>query len=428
MSGPSSVPTPVRDALPDDLDGTLSSLLLDLLGYDTQNPPGDTAGLASFVEDELGDAGIDHRRVVSDPAKPNVVATIDGDRSETLLFEGHLDTVPYDEAAWTREPRGERDGDTIYGRGATDMKGSLAAMLVVARAFATMDEPPPVDLGFVFVGEEEVPGDAGLETVLADDTVDAGACVIGENTCEEGRHSVTVADKGSIWLTLQARGAAAHGSRPSMGQNAIDDLYAAIEDLRGSLTERELALPPAVEPIIEDSVAFYAPALGESAARRLFRYPTVNLGTFEGGESINSVPESATARLDVRLTAGVETPAVLEDIRTCLERHPTVSIAETSWSVGTYESPDGPLVGAVVDAASAVVDERIYRRSATGGGDAKTLRNEGISTVEFALGNDSAHAVDEYTTLEALRANTAVYATVPYRFAERVDRQRDRSN
>jgi len=404
---------PTVAALSDDRSAAVVDVLLDILAIDTQNPPGETAPLAEYIEANLQDAGIPTERVAVDPAKPNVLAHVEGDRDETLLFNGHMDTVPYDADAWDHDPLGERDGDRIFGRGATDMKGPLAAMLVVARAMATMDEDPPLDVAFAFVSEEEVPGDAGLESLLEADRLHAEACIVGENTCENGRHSVTVADRGSIWLTLRAVGEAAHGSRPVFGTNAIDRLYAAIDDLRESLTHRELSLDTRLDRILEESVDFYGPMIGREQAWALFEHPTVNLGTFDGGEAVNSVPESATARLDVRLTAGVETPAVLADIRGCLQGHPGVTIAESSWSVGTFEDPEGPLVSAVAETAESVVGERVYRRSATGGGDAKKLRNAGISTVEFALGTDTAHAVDEYTTTDALAANVEVYARVP---------------
>lgn len=397
----------------------LASLLLDLLSIPTENPPGETTEIANYVESYLRDAGIPYEEIASDPAKPNVVATIDGDRDETLLFNGHLDTVPFDGDDWEYDPLGERVGDRIYGRGATDMKGSLAAMLLVARSFEERDEDPPLNLKFAFVSDEEVPSSAGLETLLEHEKLDAHACIVGENTCMEGRHSVTVADRGSIWLTLQAEGESAHGSRPTLGTNAIDLLYEAIDHLRTSLSNRRLTIDETIEPIIDESVEFYAPLMGAAEAERLFRYPTVNVGTMDGGTAINTVPETATARIDVRLTATVDTPTVLSDIRDCLASHDRVAITEASWSVGTYEDPGGPLVSAVADTAEAVVDDRIYRRSATGGGDVKTLRNAGMSTVEFALGTDTAHAADEYLQVDALVANAAIYAQIPFALAKR---------
>jgi succinyl-diaminopimelate desuccinylase len=198
-----------------------------------------------------------------------------------------------------------------------------------------------------------------------------------------------------------------------LGENAIDRLYGAVETIRERFGTERFDLDPAVEAIVEESVAYYEPALGAEAARELFERPTVNLGTIVGGEKINSVPGSARADLDVRLTASVETPDVLRRIRACVADCEGIAIEDVSWSVGTYEPADSPLVGAVVAAGEAVTGERIYRRSATGGGDAKKLRNAGIPTVEFALGTDTVHAVDEYTTVEALRGNALVYASLP---------------
>ncbi|MFB6082833.1 MAG: M20 family metallopeptidase [Halorientalis sp.] len=410
-------PAALTGAVEDRVDSIVDQLLA-LLAFDTSNPPGETADIADAVEERFESLGIETERIVADPAKPNLLARVPGDSDRTLLYNGHFDTVPYDASAWDHDPLGERAGDRIYGRGATDMKGALAAMLAVAEASVETDTTPPVTLAFAFVSDEEVAGEAGLPTLLDSGRVDADWCVIGETTCENDRHSVTVADKGSVWLTLAADGTAAHGSRPVLGENAIDRLYEAVERVRREFGTERFELAPEIEDVVAESVAYYAPTMGEDAARDLFEYPTINLGTIEGGESVNSVPASATARLDVRLTAGVRTRDVLRGIRDCAEDCEGIRIEDVSWSVGTYEPLDSPLVTAVAEAAEAVTEDRVYRRSATGGGDAKTLRNAGIPTVEFGLGTDTAHAVDEYTTVDALRDNARVYATLPYRIAD----------
>jgi len=396
----------------------LVALALDLLAVDTSNPPGDTTALADRIEAWLDPLAVDIERYTVDPAKPNLLVTVPSETDATLLYNGHLDTVPFDAAAWSADPLGERVDDRIYGRGATDMKGPLAAMLFTITAFAETDTTPPVTLQFAFVSDEEVGGDAGLPALLDAGLLDADGCVIGEPTCEEGRHSVTVADRGSIWLTLDASGEAAHGSRPVLGENAIDRLYGAVETLRDRFGRRQFDLDPAVEAIVAESVEYYAPTMGEAAARDLFRTPSINLGTIEGGEAINSVPQSARAEIDIRLTAGVETPTMLSEIRACVADCPGISITDVSWSVGTVEPVESPLVDAVASTAETVGGDRIFRRSATGGGDAKKLRNAGIPTVEFAFGTDTVHAVDEYTTVTALVDNAAVYASLPQAFAD----------
>jgi succinyl-diaminopimelate desuccinylase len=391
----------------------LIALALDLLAIDTANPPGDTREIVAEIERFLDPLPVAVERYAADPAKPNLLVRIPGDADRTLMYNGHLDTVPYDADDWTYDPLGERVDDRVYGRGATDMKGAVASMLFAIRAFAATDTTPPVDLSFALVSDEEVGGDAGLPALLADDRLDADACVIGEPTCEAGRHSVTVADRGSIWLTLEATGDGAHGSRPALGVNAIDRLYDAIETLRERFGSRRLDIPEDVIPIVDESIEYYAPTMGEDVARDLFWHPSINLGVLEGGDAINSVPPSASAEIDVRLTAGVHTPDVLAGIRECVADCEGITIADVSWSVGTAEAPGSPLVEAVATTAADVTGDRIFRRSATGGGDAKKLRNAGISTVEFALGTDTVHAADEYVPVDVLGDNAVVYTQLP---------------
>ncbi|UHQ95292.1 M20 family metallopeptidase [Haloterrigena alkaliphila] len=399
----------------------LIDLALDLLAVDTTNPPGDTREIISLLEEYLSPLPVDVERFAVDPAKPNLLVTLPGTSNRTLLYNGHLDTVPFDADAWSYDPLGERVDDRVYGRGATDMKGAIAAMLFAIRAFAETDTEPPVDLAFAFVSDEEVGGDAGLPALLEADQLDADACVIGEPTCESDRHSVTVADRGSIWLTLEATGEGAHGSRPVLGENAIDRLYDAVATLRERFGTRRLELEPTLEPIVDESIAFYEPMMGAETARELFETPTINLGILEGGDAINSVPRAARAEIDIRLTAGVRTPDLLSEIRECVADCEGITVADVSWSVGTAEPIDSPLVETVVSSAEAITGERVYRRSATGGGDAKRLRNAGVPTVEFALGTDTVHAVDEYTTVDALVGNATVYARLPEVWASAVD-------
>lgn len=391
-----------------------------LVGYDTQNPPGRTVDVVDWLESTLRGTGTTVERHAVDPEKPNLVATFDGGTDRVLCFNGHLDTVPFDETDWDRSPLGDRVDDRLYGRGTTDMKGAVAAMLQVALAYARTDTEPPLTIEFAFVSDEETGGDAGLRTLLAATDFNPDACVVGETTSRNGRYSVSVADRGNVWLTLEASGTAAHGSRPMIGTNAIDRLTAAVEQLRTDFGRRELSVDPAMDDIIEESIGFYEPEAGAEATRRLYRYPTINLGVLEGGTAINTVPASACARIDIRLTAGVETGETLQSIRRCLGGMDTIEITDITWTQGSYEPIDSPIVEASARAAERVVDDRVFRRSATGGGDAKVLRHEGVPTVEFGFGTQTAHGTDEYTTTEALARNATAYATLPYEFDRQV--------
>lgn len=428
MSEASFRPSRARTATPTEYvtqnERQVEGLVLELLGFDTQNPPGKTTEVIDWVDAYFDALGIETERVVAEQDKPNLLATLPGTTDDTLLYAGHLDTVPFDPTAWQYDPLGERVGDRIYGRGATDMKGAVASMLQTARAFVETGTTPPATLKFALVSDEETGGEAGMAALLHETSLaaDVDACVVGETTSEPGRHAIAVADRGHIWLTLRAEGKAAHGSRPMLGENAIDRLWAGIETVRRTLRQH-LPIEPAVEPIIAESVEWYAPQMGTEAARDLFAYPTVNLGIVEGGTAVNAVPNVATAQLDIRLTAGVQTPDVLAAIHTSLDSHDGVSIVASQWCIGTYERLDSPLVAATTRVVEEVTGEQIARRSATGGGDARHTRTAGIPTIEFAVGTDTLHAVDEYTTVSTLRRNSLVYTRLPAAVSHQLQRE-----
>ncbi|MEF8843157.1 MAG: M20/M25/M40 family metallo-hydrolase [Haloarculaceae archaeon] len=339
----SDLPTAVAEYLSTNR-SELVELTETLLSYDTQNPPGRTVDIVEWIENTLDEPALSVERFEVDPEKPNLVATLSGQADRTLCFNGHLDTVPFDESDWTCDPLGEQNDERIYGRGATDMEGAVAAMLQVALAYARTGTEPPITLQFAFVSDEETGGDAGLTTLLETGDFDPDACVVDETTSRNGRHSVSVADRGNIWLTLEASGTAAHGSRPMVGENAIDHVTEAIEQLRSDFGQQELSVDSSMDEIIEESVDFYEPEAGADATRSLYRYPTINLGIIEGGTAIDTVPASACARVDIRLTAGVGTRETLGGIRNCLTGMDGIEITDLSWTRGSYEqitSADG---------------------------------------------------------------------------------------
>jgi len=422
-----------------------------LLAADTRNPPGDTRAIADWVQDELAAVGCGVERFCVDPRKPNVVATVPGEREYTLLFNGHLDTVPFDRSAWSRDPLGElvtvesgdgdgaatdggdADGDhgdatagadaeqRLYGRGATDMKGAIGAMLQVARAYTRTDTTPPVTLQFALVSDEEVGGDAGLGARLKSDRLDPDACVVGEATGRRGVDSVAVGDRGYVWPTVEFEGEAAHGSRPAFGVNAVDGLYRVVDEVRSRLRDLETSTALVADDVVEESVDYYAHDLDREAAAALFASPTVNLGRFEGGDAVNSVPASAEASLDVRMLPGVEPETVVQAVRDCVADRDRVTLVDTPWAAGSYSDPEGPFVRAVTAAARSTLPTPVYRRIATGSGDARAFREQGVPTVEFATGTGTVHGVDEYTTRTNLRHDAVAYARLPYELADRLD-------
>lgn len=393
-----------------------------LLSFDTRNPPGETRAAMEWLRERVSRLDVGTEWIASDPEKPNLVVTVPGRSDRTLLYAGHLDTVPFDRDAWSVDPLGEVRGDRIYGRGATDMKGTVAVMVDTLETFATAVEQPPVTVQFAFVSDEETGGEAGIDAVLETDVINADVAIVGETTCVDDNYSVAIADKGWIWLTLEATGQAAHGSRPMNGENAIDYLYSVVDSCRESISSLDLEYGEAVERIIAESREYYGscPCGAGTHVEELFAHPTVNLGQLDGGNTVNSVPQTATAELDVRVTPGASTEDVLDHIRSCIDARENVSIREVSWTEGTYVDPSAPIVEAVTDAAEGVLPERPLGRCATGGSDAKKLREAGVPAVECAVGSDTAHGVDEYVTIPDLERTATWYERIPSLFAGRI--------
>jgi succinyl-diaminopimelate desuccinylase len=264
------------------------------------------------------------------------------------------------------------------------------------------------------VSDEEVAGDAGLTTRLKTDRLNPDSCVIGEATGREGINSLTVGDRGYIWPTVQADGTAAHGSRSMFGANAIDRLYDVVDACRSRLHEFDVPAEGFDDTIIEESIQYYEQQLNRETAAALFTTPTVNLGRFEGGDAVNSVPATAKATLDIRVLPSVDPEAIVSEMRECTIGRDYATLTDITWTEGTYTKPETDLVRAMARVVDETVPTPAYRRFATGSGDAQVFREQGIPTVEFATGTGTTHATDEFTTLDKLRQNAMTYALLPF--------------
>jgi len=225
----------------------------------------------------LRDAGLEVTMVPWHPGRSNLVAAWRGGGALTL--SGHVDTVPVGAAAWSRDPRGgELDGDRLYGRGASDMKGGVAAMTVAALDAAAADAAA---FRLVFTSGEETGCGGGAAVAAAGVLPPRGILVVGESTGNE----VRLGHKGATWLRVDARGRSAHGSRPELGVNAIEILAEAMRRLRAS---------PA------------APRHAQLGER------TTNVGTIVGGTQTNLVPDAASMTVDVRSVPGAGADEIVD--------------------------------------------------------------------------------------------------------------------
>lgn len=368
----------------------VASLLQALVRIPSVNPDGDPGtelvgeqAIAEFVADFLGAIGAEARLEEVLPGRPNVIGSFASDASDKprILLAPHLDTVGV--GGMVVDPFGGeiRDGK-LYGRGACDTKGTMAAMLwalkqLGAAAIAKLG----AQVTFVaFCGEET--GQPGSLHFGAKYRGAYDFAVVGEPTDCDIVHK----HKGTVWAELTSRGTAAHGSKPELGENAIMKLLPVLQALDTDFRER----------IRADQ--FNDPILGS---------PTLNIGQIRGGTRTNIVPERCTATVDFRVTPALAAAGPGDMFR--------AFVAEVGR--GEIEVQINLETGALDTSSANPFVEKLCALpgapkcvGASWFCDAAILAQAGIPGVAAGPGSiDQAHTKDEWISIEALEKGVSFY-------------------
>ncbi|MCU1437990.1 MAG: peptidase, partial [Naasia sp.] len=296
-----------------------------LIRMNTVTPPNGEEEAAVWLAQWLGSAGITVHLQRFAAGRANLVARIRGAGGPGLMLSGHLDTVPADPVGWNDSPwSGDvRDG-RLHGRGSADMKGAVAALVVAYKRAVASGAALTGDLVLALTAGEETDSIGAVELVRAGLLDNLDMALVAEPT----DFAVGLGHRGALWLRVQTAGASAHGSQPSLGENAVGTLL----DWLG---------PPAG---LDELVGAHCDALLGAGS--------VSLNGIGGGTATNVVPDEAHAVLDIRTVPGHDHAAILQllearDARatlTVLRDNPPVSIA-----------PDAPLAVAVAAGVAAVL-------------------------------------------------------------------------
>ena len=357
------------------------ALTKSLLRFDTVNPPGQERDCARYAGAMLQEWGYAVDYFEYQEGRTSVVARAgsNGGRAP-LCLTGHLDVVPLGARPWTKDPfSGEADGDKLYGRGASDMKAGVAAILLAARAFASkLASTPGVVIVLTAAEEGGCVGSAQLaKTELLGS---AGAMIVGEPTS----NYPLVGHKGSVKFHARFKGVSAHGSMPELGVNAI---YKAARGL-GALEEFDFRTPT-------------HPVMGK---------PTLNVGTITGGNTVNAVPDSASIGVDIRTVPGMDHEALLGRLRQTLGPDAELDVFSNLKPVWT--APDAEWIQRVFEICRPYVAEAPAARTAPYMTDAANLLKvyRGAPTVILGPGEAAmAHQTDEYVSMERIRQSVAIY-------------------
>jgi acetylornithine deacetylase/succinyl-diaminopimelate desuccinylase-like protein len=353
------------------------ALLGDLIRIPSVNPEGDPgvadpgeSMMARHLGDLLGSMGgeVSLREVL--PGRPNVIARFPSDRpgKPRLLLAPHTDTVSV--VGMTIDPFGGevRDGK-VWGRGASDTKGPMASML--AALSRVREDIPGLSHEIWFAGlMGEESGQYGAKALAAEESFDL--MIAGEPTGLKTVH----AHKGSLWVTMTARGKAVHASVPGQGENAVYAMTAAIESIRGR-----------VLPRMKD---ISHPLLGCS---------TLSVGTIRGGSKTNIVPDHCEATIDIRVVPGDNPDRILALIR---DAAPGLELAHQG-SSPLDTDPSHPLIERLASLGAAPAGAPWFC-------DAAVFAAKGMAAVALGPGSiDQAHTADEWISIADLEQGAAFF-------------------
>lgn len=348
--------------------------------------------VVAYLRGELERLGVHGEEYRAHPsAGPNLVARFPGrGGGPTVALGGHTDVVVANEPDWVTgsgfEPR-EIDGK-LYGRGAADMKGGLAACLVAVRALRGVGAEYRGQAVFVACVDEEVGGENGMRYLVESGALAADAAINAEQTGLE----IKTAYKGNCWLRVIVYGKTAHGSTPEQGVNAIHKATGVIQTVYG----HGLSATP-------------HPMLGSC---------TLNVGTIVGGEAKNVVPARCEFTLDVRMVPGQTSEGVLQEVRMLVQRALQDDAAASAEVVfdGRQTRPivvdeSIPLVRALIAAGEIVLGERPALGGFISPGDMWHFLARGVPALMCGPGRlQHIHRANEFSTREELVNAAKVYA------------------
>jgi succinyl-diaminopimelate desuccinylase len=335
-----------------------------LIAFDTSNAEG-LRRAAEFVGGWLESNDIEAKQSEARglPVTRAQVGPVDGD-VPTLVLHGHLDVVPGGRDQF--EPRVE--GDRLLGRGAYDMKGALAVMLMLLHDLRDQLDVR-LRLGIVSDEESEEEENRGSDALVASGFVGDFA-ITGEPT----NLQVGVQAKGVLAMRLEVRGRSAHGATPWLGDNAV---VKAVEVFRG------------IESL---------PFARHSSA--LFDRPSINLGRILGGDALNKVPDTCVIDVDIRFLPDQDPDEILEQVSGL----PDTDVVATFRRAPAVVEPDLPYVVGLCEAASPHHPERVMSVGRDGASDAVSFLAAGVPAVEFGPIGDGHHGPSEWVSVSSLRS------------------------
>lgn len=370
----------------DKLGAVATELLQQLIRFNTVNPPGDEAVAQHFIKGELEEAGFEVELFALDPARPNLVASLPASTpakaadGPTVALLGHVDTVLADPSEWQADPWGGelREDGCIWGRGAQDMKGQVAAELAAATELARAGWRPETGvLKVIVTADEEAGGNFGARWLCETHPDKARADVIineggGQMFVYEGKRYFRVgcAEKGFCRFNVVTHGKAGHASLPRMGVNALLKQAPLLQRLAENQPGYDLTAEPrailkalfGVDATDEDVPELLARIEATDPRLAVLLEPTMGVTLTptmaRASEKVNVIPAKASVRVDCRVPPGHGVELAERRAREVLgDDDYELEFAETA--IGNGSAHDTPLMDAIVEWVAGVDPEAI---------------------------------------------------------------------
>ena len=361
------------------------SLTQKLISFNTINPPGNEAHMAEFAGELLAGNGFSVRYYDYAQGRKHLIAEKGvTDDSKPLIFSGHFDTVPLGNMKWGYDPlSGEITGDRIYGRGSSDMKSALAAM-IVASIGVPSKEIPEDGIRLIFTAAEEL-GCQGIQHLADNNNLpgNAGVVIVGEPTA----NIPAISHKGAIYLNAVAHGKTAHSSMPELGDNAIYKAARAIMKIEKlKFTQKK-----------DDLLGF----------------PSINVGKISGGLNINSVADHAEFTIDIRTTASVSHNEIINQMEVILGDE--IKLEKLVDLQPVYTSEDDPFVQMVYKICSKKDIQGLLPLALAYLTDGSVLQKfyGNIPTIILGPGQpEMAHKTDEFCYISKIEEAVSIYKNI----------------
>jgi succinyl-diaminopimelate desuccinylase len=370
------------------------SFLQALIRTPSPTPPGDTADAINVVRTYLDLREISTNLIAPKPEAPNLVSVLHGtadpharNSSRRLVLNGHIDQFPVSDASeWQRDPySGDVEEGFVYGRSGVDMKAGTAASIIAFSYLHKLRAHISGRCTLEVVSDEEAGGRWGTRYLLEGDGAEEwkGDCVlIAEPTSLE---SVRFGEKGTLRLDFTVTAPGAHGAYTHRSEGAIRIASRCIERLV-SLEKLDLGMDESIRKHMQQpDVRKLADEIMWPGASNSMLFPTVNIGTIQGGTSINMVPSECTFTADIRIPIGVKSEAIREYIDDVVRDFEGVSysVRENHSHEAAYSDPKHEMVGLLQNNVRALRGEVPLALCSLGATDCKHFRSHGIPAYAY---------------------------------------------